>query len=95
VTEILYTPGVELVAPLPPRFELATVYTVAVSARAAHADHGRAAATPREGRRTGGCGRDHLARRREQLRRVELLLEIAHPLHVPHQVGRLRLRLPR
>jgi molybdate transport system substrate-binding protein len=38
VTEILYTPGVELVAPLPPRFELATVYTVAVSARTAHAD---------------------------------------------------------
>lgn len=35
VTEILYTPGVELVAPLPARFELATVYTAAVSARAA------------------------------------------------------------
>lgn len=34
VTEILYTPGVELVAPLPARFELATVYTAAVSARA-------------------------------------------------------------
>ncbi|MFM7531665.1 MAG: substrate-binding domain-containing protein, partial [Rubrivivax sp.] len=27
ITEILYTPGVELVAPLPLRFELATVYT--------------------------------------------------------------------
>lgn len=38
VTEILYTPGVELVAPLPARFELATVYTAAVSARAAHAE---------------------------------------------------------
>ena len=38
VTEILYTPGVELVAPLPARFELATVYSAAVSARAAHPD---------------------------------------------------------
>lgn len=35
VTEIHYTEGVELVAPLPARFELATVYTAAVSARAA------------------------------------------------------------
>ena len=35
VTEILYTPGVDLVAPLPTQFELATVYTAAVSARAA------------------------------------------------------------
>lgn len=35
VTEILYTPGVELVAPLPARFELATLYSAAVSARAA------------------------------------------------------------
>ena len=35
ITEILYTPGVELVAPLPLRFELATVYTAAVSARTA------------------------------------------------------------
>jgi molybdate transport system substrate-binding protein len=34
VTEIKYTEGVELVAPLPARFELATVYTAAVSARA-------------------------------------------------------------
>jgi len=34
VTEILYTPGVVLVAPLPPPFELATTYTVAVSANA-------------------------------------------------------------
>jgi molybdate transport system substrate-binding protein len=33
VTEILYTIGVELVAPLPAAFELATVYTAAVSAR--------------------------------------------------------------
>ncbi|HET9822844.1 MAG TPA: substrate-binding domain-containing protein [Burkholderiaceae bacterium] len=37
VTEILYTPGVTLVAPLPPQFELATVYTAAVSARASDA----------------------------------------------------------
>lgn len=34
VTEILYTPGVELVAMLPPQFELATVYTAAVAAEA-------------------------------------------------------------
>lgn len=35
VTEILYTPGVQLVAPLPKEFELATVYTAAVCAQAA------------------------------------------------------------
>jgi molybdate transport system substrate-binding protein len=35
VTEILYTPGVVLVAPLPPPFELTTSYAVAVSPRAA------------------------------------------------------------
>jgi len=34
VTEILYTPGVELVDVLPPEFALATVYAAAVSARA-------------------------------------------------------------
>lgn len=34
VTEILYTPGVELVDLLPPRFELATLYTAAASTRA-------------------------------------------------------------
>ena len=34
VTEILYTPGVTLVAALPAAFELATVYTAAVSATA-------------------------------------------------------------
>lgn len=34
VTEILYTPGVDLVAALPSAFELATVYTAAVSASA-------------------------------------------------------------
>lgn len=34
VTEILYTPGVRLLASLPPAFELATVYTAAVSSTA-------------------------------------------------------------
>jgi molybdate transport system substrate-binding protein len=34
VTEILYTPGVDLVANLPPAFELATVYVAALCARA-------------------------------------------------------------
>jgi molybdate transport system substrate-binding protein len=38
VTEILYTEGVELVALLPARFELATTYTAAVSTRAAAPD---------------------------------------------------------
>lgn len=36
-TEILYTPGVRLVAPLPQRFELATEYVAAVTSRAADA----------------------------------------------------------
>ena len=35
VTEILYTDGVKLVAPLPKEFELATVYTAAACTRAA------------------------------------------------------------
>jgi molybdate transport system substrate-binding protein len=35
VTEILYTPGVVLVAPLPAPFELTTIYAVAVSPNAA------------------------------------------------------------
>ena len=35
VTEIKYTDGVDLVAVLPARFELATIYTAAVSANAA------------------------------------------------------------
>lgn len=35
ITEILNTPGVTLVGPLPEEFELATVYTAAVCARAA------------------------------------------------------------
>lgn len=33
ITEILYTPGVDLAAPLPQEFELATVYTAALSSR--------------------------------------------------------------
>jgi molybdate transport system substrate-binding protein len=37
VTEINYSPGVELVAALPQRFELVTAYTAAVSAKAAEA----------------------------------------------------------
>lgn len=36
-TEILYTPGVRLVAPLPEAFELATTYVAAVTSRAADA----------------------------------------------------------
>ena len=35
VTEIRYTPGVELVGLLPPQFELATLYTAAPAAKAA------------------------------------------------------------
>ena len=35
ITEILYTPGTALVGPLPDAFELATVYTAALAARAA------------------------------------------------------------
>lgn len=38
VTEILYTPGVELVAPLPAPHGLTTVYSAAVAAGAPHAD---------------------------------------------------------
>jgi molybdate transport system substrate-binding protein len=34
VTEILYTPGVDLVGPLPAEFTLATTYSIAVGARA-------------------------------------------------------------
>ena len=36
VTEILYTPGVQLAGLLPPQFELATVYTAAVCTKAQH-----------------------------------------------------------
>jgi len=41
VTEILNTPGVRLVAPLPDGFRLATVYTAAVAAKAARPDEAR------------------------------------------------------
>jgi molybdate transport system substrate-binding protein len=41
ITEILNTPGVTLVGPLPQEFELATTYTAAVCARAAAPDAAR------------------------------------------------------
>ena len=41
MTEILYTPGVELVGVLPPPFALATPYSVAVNADAPHPDLAR------------------------------------------------------
>ena len=41
VTEILSTPGVTLVGPLPKEFELTTVYTAGVGARAAMPDRAR------------------------------------------------------
>lgn len=41
VTEINYTPGVELVAPLPKEFELATDYTLGICSKAAHPDLAR------------------------------------------------------
>jgi len=41
-TEILATPGIRLVAPLPPGCELETMYTAAASARAADTDAARA-----------------------------------------------------
>lgn len=40
-TEILSTPGVTLVGPLPHGFDLATVYTAAVAAKSSHADVAR------------------------------------------------------
>lgn len=42
VTEILYATGVDLVAVLPKEFELATVYTAAVSSQAANPSHAAA-----------------------------------------------------
>lgn len=41
VTEILATPGLTLVGVLPPEFELATIYTVGVTTRAAHSEAAR------------------------------------------------------
>ena len=60
VTEILYTPGVQLLAGLPPQFELATVYTAAVCTRAAASEAAAqlvgelASSQAAELRRTGG-----------------------------------------
>jgi molybdate transport system substrate-binding protein len=42
VTEILYTAGVSLIAVLPKEFELATVYTAAVSSKAGNPSHAAA-----------------------------------------------------
>jgi molybdate transport system substrate-binding protein len=42
VTEILYTAGVDLIAVLPKEFELATVYTAAVSSKSANPSHAAA-----------------------------------------------------
>jgi molybdate transport system substrate-binding protein len=44
VTEILSTPGVRVAAPLPPGFDLATVYTAGVCTRAAAPEQARALA---------------------------------------------------
>lgn len=38
ITEIIYTPGVDLIAPLPEAFELATTYTAAVSKSATQSE---------------------------------------------------------
>lgn len=60
VTEIRYTPGVELVAVLPREFELATVYTAAVASRAEQPQAARmlidllAAPATAQARRAGG-----------------------------------------
>lgn len=61
-TEILATPGVRLVAPLPPGFELDTVYTAAVSANAVEEALARrfvaaiSGASSREARAQAGFG---------------------------------------
>ncbi len=52
VTEIKYTPGVELVALLPAPFELSTLYSVAVTSTARHAAHARAFAALLTGAQT-------------------------------------------
>jgi len=60
ITEILYTPGVVLVAPLPAPFELATIYAIAVAANARRGSDARTFATRLTGvethalRRAGG-----------------------------------------
>ncbi|MFI4887285.1 MAG: molybdate ABC transporter substrate-binding protein [Burkholderiales bacterium] len=52
ISEILYTPGVTLVAPLPAPFELTTIYAVAVSSDAASPAGARAVAARRTGSET-------------------------------------------
>jgi molybdate transport system substrate-binding protein len=52
ITEILYTPGVTLVAPLPAPFELTTVYAVAVPKNAPNAARALAFAARLAGRQT-------------------------------------------
>lgn len=52
VTEILYTPGVTLVAPLPAPFELATIYAVAVASNATSRGEAHAFATRLTGAQT-------------------------------------------
>ncbi|MCZ8293280.1 MAG: substrate-binding domain-containing protein [Hylemonella sp.] len=60
VTEILYTPGVQLISLLPKAFELATVYTAAIAAKAEQPQAARmmidlmAAPSAAELRRAGG-----------------------------------------
>ncbi len=60
VTEILYTPGVQLISLLPKEFELATVYTAAIAAKAEQPQAARmmidlmAAPAAAELRRAGG-----------------------------------------
>ncbi len=58
ITEIRYTPGVTLVGPLPPGFELATVYSVAVCAQAADPVQARAFAHRLAGPETRALRRD-------------------------------------
>jgi molybdate transport system substrate-binding protein len=41
ITEIKYTPGIDLIGPLPAEFELATVYAAAVTERSAHPELAR------------------------------------------------------
>ncbi len=57
-TEILATPGVRLVAPLPAGCELETVYTAAVSARAADAEAARRFTAALGDGAAGGLRRD-------------------------------------
>jgi molybdate transport system substrate-binding protein len=58
VTEILYTPGVELVAPLPTPFELATRYVLAVASHARSPELARAFGARLTGEATATLRRD-------------------------------------